>query len=92
MIFNALIYLILLVVSSIFSLLPVVSIASIPIIGPSVSTFLVTAVKLYNGFITTFPYAQTAFQALIYVIIPFELLMILGKFLLGSRVPANHNS
>jgi len=92
MIFNALIYLVLLVISAVFSILPVVTLASIPIIGPSLSGFLISAVRMYNGFITTFPYAQTGFRLLVYVIIPFELLMILGKFLLGSRLPANHNN
>jgi len=91
MIFNLLIYLILVVVSSIFNLLPVVTLSSIPLIGTAMRGFLVSAIQMYNGFITTFPYAQTAFQIMLYVIIPFELLMLLGKFLLGHRLPANHN-
>jgi len=91
MIFNLLIYLVLLIVTSIFSLLPVVTLASIPIIGPSLQSILITMVRMYNSFIDTFPYAETAFNLLIYVIIPFELLMLLGKFLLGHRLPASHN-
>jgi len=92
MIFNLLIYLVLLVVTSIFSLLPVVSISTIPVIGPTVASWLLYTVKLYNGLISTFPYAQVAFQVLIYVIIPFELLMLLGKFLLGHRLPINNQN
>jgi len=91
MIFNLLIYLVLLVVTAVFSILPVVTLASIPIIGSSLQSILLTMVRTYNAFIDTFPYAETAFQLLIYVIIPFELLMLLGKFLLGHRLPSNHN-
>jgi len=89
MLITIFINIILFVVGGIFKLLPVVTIASIPYIGDQVSSFLVTMVTTWNAFIDTFPYAGIAWNVFIYVILPFEALMLLGKFFLGHRMPNN---
>lgn len=73
--------------SAIFSFLPTVSIATIPVIGETVSSLLLQIVQVYHAFIETFPYAIVGFNVLIYVILPFELLMLVAKFFLGHRAP-----
>ena len=91
MIFNLFIYLITVVVSGIFGIFTGVTLASIPVIGTTISSILLTMVRTYNAFADTFPYARVGFQMLIFVIIPFEILMLSAKFLLGHRLPSNHN-
>jgi len=92
MIIILLLNLLLLVFGTIFSILPVVTISSIPLIGPTVSTFLFTMVGVWNAFMLTFPYARIGWEVFLYVILPFEALMLIGKFFLGSRMPShNHN-
>jgi len=80
---------ILFILGGIFKFLPIVTIASIPYIGETVSNTLLTMVTTWNAFIVTFPYAGIAWNVLLYVILPFEALMLLGKFFLGSRMPNN---
>jgi len=76
--------------TGIFSFLPEVSLSDIPVIGSSVSSTLSLMVTKYNALIETFPYAQTGFLIMVYVILPFEILMLVAKFFLGSRVPNNN--
>jgi len=90
MIIILLLNLLLLVFGTIFSILPSVSIATIPVIGPSVSSFLYEAMGVWNAFMVTFPYAQITWDVFLYVILPFELLMLVGKFFLGHRMPSNN--
>jgi len=47
---------------------------------------------MWNAFLLTFPYAQLPWQLFKYAILPFELTMLLAKFILVSRVPANADS
>jgi len=82
---------VLLIIGLIFRWLPVVTIADIPWIGPSVSSFLYTMVEVWNAFMVTFPYAQTAWHMLIVFIIPFEIGMLLLRLILGSRSPSPTN-
>jgi len=91
MIIDLIIYTIVALVSAIFTILPVVTIADFPLIGSNVSSTLTTAALTWNAFIATFPYAEEAWNIFIYVIIPFELLMLTGKFFFGHRLPA-HNT
>lgn len=87
MIINYLISFILGIISIFFVFLPVVTLADIPVIGDTISSLLLTMVRMWNSFIDTFPYAGTAWQVFLYVILPFELLMLVGKFFLGHRMP-----
>jgi len=91
MIINLLINFILLIVGIIFSFFPVVTIASLPVVGEALSSTLTTMVRIWNSVIETFPYAGIAWQMFIFVVIPFEAIMILMKFFLGSRALGNHN-
>jgi len=90
MIINFLINLILLVFGSIFVFFPQVFLNDIPLIGDFIVSTLELMVSYWNSFLVTFPYAQIAWQVFLYVIIPFEFLMLLGKFFLGSRMPSHH--
>lgn len=83
--------LILLIVTGIFYFLPVVTMTDIPLVGSYVSSTLASLIQTWNAFLITFPYAQTAWDIFLYVIIPFELIMLAGRFFLGHRLPVNHN-
>jgi len=91
MIVTLLISVILSIFGAIFALLPEVTIADIAYIGPTLSSTLTTMVQKWNAFMVTFPYAETGYNVFIYVILPFELLLLLTKFFLGSRTPIHTN-
>jgi hypothetical protein len=90
MIINLLINMVVSVISAIMSFLPKVTLASIPWAGNAISVSLTTMIQLWNSFMVTFPYAVYVWHAFLWVILPFEALMLLGKFLLGHRMPANN--
>jgi len=90
MIINLLINLILLIFGSLFVFLPQVSLSSIPYIGDDLVSILTNVVLTWNAFMATFPYAQTGWHILLYVIFPFEILLLVSKFFLGHRTPSNH--
>lgn len=76
--------------SILFGFFPVVTIADIPVIGESVSSILLQMVVMWNAFLLTFPYAQLPWNILLYVILPFEVLLLVFRFILGHRVPVSH--
>jgi len=80
---------ILVILKGIFSILPSVSIASIPIIGTSVSSTLTIIMGYLYGFLNVFPYAYDIWHVFLVVIIPFELILIIMKFFVGSRMPTH---
>lgn len=89
MIINLLINFILLVFGSLFVFFPEVHLIDIPVFGSLMVDYLTWAVTTWNSFLETFPYAQTAWQMLLFVVLPFELLMLVAKFFLGHRMPIN---
>jgi len=89
MIINLLIQFILQLLSAVFSIFPEVSISSIPFAGEDIAEILSDMVITWNTFIITFPYAEVAWNMLLWIILPFEALMSLGKFFFGSRLPEN---
>jgi len=72
-------------------ILPPVHLNALPFIGSGFYDLLVTMVSMWNAFIVTFPYAGIAWNVFLYVILPFELIMIIGKAFLGSRMPHHTN-
>jgi hypothetical protein len=64
--------------------------ASIPYVGPGLSSILTTAVTSWNAFTITFPYALTAWHVFIYVILPFEITLVILRFIIGHRAPGQH--
>lgn len=72
-------------ITAIFYFLPVVTISSIPYIGSTVSSLLLTIVKMFNAFADTFPYVTVLWHTFLYVVLPFEFIMLIMKFFLGSR-------
>lgn len=89
------IYYLLSIIVSIFGVLfwifPEVTISGIPIIGQPVSDILTVAVQYWNSFMETFPYAQTLWYVFLYMVIPFELGLLILKVFLGSRTPSAHH-
>lgn len=77
--------------SAIFNLLPNVTIADIPSVGPFISTNLTLAVTKWNAFLITFPYAVVVWFCFKLIIV-FELLLLTARFILGSRLPVAHSS
>lgn len=91
MILTFLIFLIQGLFGALFYFLPVVTLADIPLIGDFVSETLTEMVLIWNAFIGTFPYAEIAWNIFLFVILPFEGLMLIAKFFLGHRLPAHTN-
>lgn len=89
MIITFLLSIIVTVFSFIFKIFPVVTIASIPYFGQSMSDTLIQVVGYWNGFMQTFPYALTAWHIFLWFIIPFEIGLLVLKFFLGHRTPVN---
>jgi hypothetical protein len=67
--------------------LPVVSLSDIPFIGSTIRGLLLSVVEYWNAAQDTFPYLIVLWHVFIYVILPFELLMLTVKLVLGSRAP-----
>jgi len=88
MIINLIIAVILGILEVVFNFLPVVTLADIPGIGSTVQSMLTQAVETWNAFMVTFPYAVVVWTS-VQIIIGFELLMLVGKFFLGGRMPNN---
>lgn len=91
MIFNFLISFVVLILGSIFGLLPEYGISDIPYVGQWVYATLQIAVEYMNEFLTIVPPLETLWHVFIWVVIPFELVLMIVKLLLGSRTPANYN-
>jgi len=64
-----------------------VAIASLPVIGEHVDSLLVTVVSYWNMFMQTVPYAELPWHIFLYFIIPFELVLLVGKIFLGGHLP-----
>lgn len=89
MIINLLINLILLVFGSLFVFLPEVYLSDIPLIGNELVSALTTMITTWNSFLVTFPYAEVVWDVILFVIIPFEILLLVARFFLGQRLPTN---
>lgn len=79
---------IIIIVSTIFSIFPVVSLASFGSVGVSIESTILFVVQMWNAFLITFPYGQIAWTMFLTVVIPFEITMLVLKFFLGSRTPS----
>lgn len=86
MIFNFLFDFILIVLSSIINIIPSVNISGILFIGDDLYNILVQMIRIWNGAIYSFPYLEIL-NIVLFVIISFELLVLVVKLLLGSRSP-----
>lgn len=90
MIINLILGLFFQIASILFVFFPVVTLSDIPFIGTTLSSGLLSFIMMWNAFMETFPYAQTAWQIVLIVIIPFEILLLVGKVFFGNRLPVNH--
>jgi len=90
MIWNIIIKFIFIVIEGLFSLFPVVSFSQIPTVGPFIVANFTRAVNLFNGFLSTFPYAQLPWT-IFKILLAFEILLLIGKFFLGHRNPVATN-
>jgi len=91
MIFNLLFNLVVLVFGVLFVFLPEVGISSIPLIGDQAYYYLALAVSYWNTGVSIFPPARIVWTVFVWVVIPFEILLLLAKVFLGSRTPAHMN-
>jgi len=91
MLIDILIFIIVKLFQTIFILFPEVSLADMPLIGSFLYDFLVLAVRMWNSFMITLPYAKIAWDAFVFVLLPFELAMIVLQFFLGSRSPVKNS-
>lgn len=87
MLINFLLSTILSVFALIFQFFPVSGLRDIPQVGEPVADTLTLMVEYWNSFLITFPYAVIVWHMFLYVILPFELIMLIMKFFLGSRRP-----
>jgi len=61
-----------------------------PLLLPfGIDAALQNVVGIWNAFIVTFPYAEIGWHMFLYFILPFELLMLAMKFIMGSRLPTH---
>jgi len=87
MIINLLINAILLSFGLLLQFLPSATIADIPIIGETVSSIMIFAVTHWNSVIDTFPYFDIVWTLFLYIVIPFEVGLLVLRFFLGHRTP-----
>jgi len=91
MIFNALINGFVGTLNAIFWVLSfggnTVDLSNIPYIGSAFRDILITALSYWNTALTVVPYLVLPWHIFIYVLLPFEILMLVAKVILGSRVP-----
>jgi len=81
--------LIYIIVSLISSVIPQVTLNQIPFFGETIRSTLVTMMGYWNSLIDTLPYLQVLWNSLIYIVLPFEMGLIVMKLLLGNRTPTN---
>lgn len=72
---------------AVMSVLPVVTISNLPVIGSTVSDLLLEMVQYYNGAVYTIPYLGDMFTVFVYLVLPFELTLLVLRFILGNRDP-----
>ena len=85
MIVTLLINLVIMIFGVLFVFLPIVHLPDV------VNSTLISATQIWNTFLETLPYARLPWHLFLYVILPFELLLLLAKFFLGHRLPAHLN-
>ena len=90
MIITFLIQLILMTIQIIFDFLPTATIQQIPLIGDIVNTSLNTMIGYWNSFEIILPYA-IALKEVFLMILTFEIGLLVLKFFLGNRLPAQLN-
>jgi len=90
MIFPLLLVGLLYMIFALVGILPEAHISEIWYIGPDVYDVLVAMAQTWAGVLDTVPYFEDAWNVVKYAIIPFELLMLVLKVILGSRTPFNN--
>lgn len=91
MIINLLINLVLLIIGSLFVFFPEVTLNDIPYVGIHFREILINTVGYWNSAVETLPYLQIGMTMFIYVILPFEITLLVLKVFLGHRLPAHLN-
>jgi len=76
-------------INTVFASLPTARLSDLPVVGSTITDTLSTIIETWNAFLITFPYAVVLWNCFIYVILPFEILLLIAKFFLGHRVPAH---
>lgn len=79
------------IIAQLMSVLPNVGVADIPFIGGYIATYLGMAVSYINTGVIILPFLQVVWHSFVYVILPFEISLLVAKFFFGSRLPAHIN-
>jgi hypothetical protein len=90
MILNFIISFVAHIVDFLFGSLPNATIADLPYVGDTIQVVLIQAVSIWNSWMVTFPYSVDVWNRFVFGIIPFELLLVLVRFILGNRTPVAH--
>lgn len=77
------------IVSVIFSIIPSVTLADLPLIGGEIEDFLYLMIGYWNTFEGIVPYMALIKDVFVMVILPFEFTLLMIKFFFGSRTPYN---
>jgi len=72
-----------------FVYFPVVSIATIPVVGELTATGLLYLITKWNAVLFLLPYLHTTWVLFLGFIIPFEIGLAVLRFFLGHRMPVN---
>jgi len=89
MIINLITNFVLLLFGMIFVFFPKVTIADIPLVGAPFSEYFSGFMDTWYTILTMIPYLQDVWFVLLWVILPFEIGLLVMKFFLGHRMPAH---
>lgn len=89
MIVNLLVNFVLLLLGILFVFFPKVYLSDIPLVGDTITSVLATIGGTWAMALDTVPYLELPWNVFLYVIIPFEILLLVMRFFLGNRVPVN---
>lgn len=74
-------------VLAIFSVVPEVTLSSLPYIGSSVDSMMNTVMGYFNGLAVTVPYVRDLVIVFTLCIVPFEVIVMTMQFVWGNRNP-----
>jgi hypothetical protein len=74
-------------IGMVMSIVPTAHIGQVPLVGEDIVTYLNMMVGSYNLGASILPYLSIVKSMLVYVILPFEISVLLLKVFLGSRTP-----
>jgi len=87
MIINLLFNAVIAIIGIFFTLLPEATLESLPYVGDTIDSTLNSMMWYWNTIIDNIPYLQYSYNVFLWVIIPFELSILIFKVFAGQRTP-----